>query len=146
MIISLDPSINDTGWAVGDNGKIIESGIIKTGGTKFSVAARLQKLHESIIHIRARHVCTDAVVEIPGSFTYARSQGQKPKNLASLAKLNMAIGAIMVSLAGCKIHTVLATEWKGNMSKAASCRFAKVSDHNRADAINLLRWFEHANS
>lgn len=147
MLISIDPSINDTGWAVGENGKIVESGVIKTGGSNFSVASRLQKLHESIIHIRARHVCSGAVVEVPGSFTYARSaHGQKPLNAPAMAKLNMAVGAVLVSLAGCKIHTVIASEWKGSMTKEMSCRLAGVKDHNEADGINLLRWFEHANS
>lgn len=143
MIISIDPSINNTGWAVGEKGNIIESGVIKTGGSKISVPARLQKLHESIIHIRTRHICTDAVVEIPDSFTYTRSAyGQKPLNSAALAKLNMAIGAILVSLTGCKVHLIKAHEWKGHMSKEQSCRLAGVKSHDEADAIMLLRWFE----
>lgn len=143
MIISFDPSINVTGWAVGERGQITESGVIKTGGHKISVPARLQKLHESIIHIRTRHVCIDAVVEVPGSFTYARSaRGQKSLNAASIALLNQAVGVVLVSLSGCKIHLVVANEWKGKMTKEMSCRAAGVKDHNEADAINLLKWFE----
>ena len=143
MIIALDPSINNTGYAVGDNGKVIESGVIKTGGSKISVAERLQKLHHHLIAIRARHTCTDAVVEVPGSFTYARSaHGQKPLNAAAIAKLNMAIGAVLVSLAGCKVHLVEASKWKGNMGKETAKRLAKVNDDNEADALLLLKWFE----
>lgn len=142
MILAVDPSINETGWAVGDGGGIVESGVIKTGGASKSISARLVLLRDSIVGIRNRHICVDAVIEVPGTFTYARSaRGQKPLNAAAIAKLNMAIGVVYLSVAGCSIHEVIASQWKGKLTKEAACRLTGEKNHNIADAILLLQWF-----
>jgi len=142
VIIAIDPSINETGWAVGDGGGIVESGVIRTRPAGKSVPKRLVLLRDCIIGIRNRHVCTDAVVEVPGSFTYARSaRGGKPLNAAAIAKLNMAIGVVFISVDGCTIHEVVASQWKGKMNKEQANLITGKSNNNESDAILLLQWF-----
>lgn len=150
MLIAIDPSINETGWAFGDGELPAASGVIRTkGGTD---ADKLQDLHVELMDVIGRCLETlpewvkvpdiRVVVEVPESFTYGRScRHGKAMNAASLMKLSRAIGVILQT---CRKNHARVEEapasWKAGAGKRQVQAMTGCSNHNEADAVMLYRW------
>jgi Holliday junction resolvasome RuvABC endonuclease subunit len=165
-LLAIDPSINETGWAVAEGQNIVASGVLRAVKHEnnqtlpsriLACAERLDKLikeHEGLGLI---------VIEISGKLTYqryrnqTRGQGIDLKG-DSLHKLSMAVGAyvIMASLNGIPVVAVEAIRWKSfyrdgrkmpdkeDMKRMASqLTGIKITDHNQADAIVMGSWSTH---
>ena len=137
--LSLDPSINTTGFAVSRAGEIISSGVIKTKGKTdaeklHSLFAQLQNLHE-------KHNFSEVVLEVTDYLVYnnRKSITGKPLNIKSLCKLNKAIGIIELF---CVLNQIKLTEltpkqWKRNLPKSVVCALVQKKNHNEAEAVLL---------
>ena len=153
MILAIDPSINNTGWALLDAGKISQWGVIKTS-KKGSIVERLSELYEGIASILNGEVpgtIKKAFVEVPGGFSYQRSSGASgnPLNMQSLLTLSEAVGCICTVLTrhGIEVMRVLATQWKAKRTKEleqsiASSIVGRKVTHDEADAILLAIYCE----
>lgn len=151
MILIIDPSINRTGYAVFDmsgSSSIITSGVIRSLGEG---SDRLGSLHQQVKVIIEQHGVTHAVVEIPASYSYSRSQSKwsgKGMNQAALHILNRAIGAILAALSVADIETVEVApqQWKGRRGKGidkliAQQQTGRMVTSDEADAIGLGLWY-----
>ncbi len=146
MILAIDPSINNIGWAFGAGELPAESGVIRTKGS-----CDPEKLEDLAIELRdvldrakieAAGVLSVAV-EVPEGFTYGRStRNGKALNARSLMTLSRAIGAILLTLRkhDCAILEVPAS-WKGMAGKKMVQAVTGKTNHNEADAVLLYRWF-----
>ena len=155
MILALDPSLNHIGWAIIEDGKVDDSGVINIKGDTL-----VEKLSTIRVELWTRFKGTgvaDTVVEIPGKITYARSaRGGKALNTDSMHKLCMATGVIIAELSrlGYEVETAVADEWKRNFSRrqfAAGKDFflaaakqitgREIKTDHEADAICLGWWW-----
>ena len=149
MILAVDPSINNTGWAVVDSGQIKDVGVIKVKG---SDVKRIYDLGEAITRLLMLNEIDVAVVEIPEAFSYNRSTSAwtgKGLNQKSLQKLNWAIGAITYALRRWDVEVILisATKWKGRRTKKLDKAVAeqvvgRSLSADEADAVLLALWAE----
>lgn len=149
MILAIDPSINNTGWAIYRSGGLFLSGVVKTQGE--TVVEKLQSLYHQVRNEALCHDIKKAIIEIPGSFSYARSTGRygKALNQSAIGKLNMAIGVIMLACAEWKVEvdTVEAHVWKTRRSKKLDTSIARSLTGKKvladeADAILLGMWYQ----
>ena len=148
MFLTIDPSINETGWAYGTGDIPKESGVIRTKGD--TDADKLHDLYLELMDIMDR--CLEcgadpssiiAVVEVPESFTYGRSaRNGKTLNASSMMKLSRAIGVILHT---CKKNHLQVEEvpasWKGMAGKKTVQAITGKTNHNEADAVMLYRWY-----
>lgn len=153
MIIAIDSSINNVGYAMGENGKILASGVIRSKGEGWS---RLYELAEGLKREIGRKdlpIVRTAIVEIPGTFAYARSADNAGKGLnqAAMQKLNIACGALILTLQcwGAEVETIQAHEWKGSGKTArpkkldqmlAAQHIGRKCGNDEADAVMLCVW------
>lgn len=146
MILALDSSINKTGYCVLDGDTIAGSGVIRTKGV--TVAQKQAELCGGIKKLLGRKEwrLKFAVVEIPASIPYSRTQGRggRVMNLDALLKLSRAVGVITHTLSECGVivYEVTPQDWKGNTQKCwdnlwvAQKIGRKVTD-DESDAIAL---------
>lgn len=140
-VLSIDPSIRNTGWAHFRNGEKQGSGVIRTQGT--DDFARIRSIVGAVMLLIPAGGC-DVVIEVPPAFTYARSaRGNKGLNGASMQKLNWAVGATIAaaSLRSSSVHRVSPAEWKGRRSKAWDQAISGKKSSDEADAIGLGEWW-----
>lgn len=151
LIISFDPSINNTGYALGQDSKILNSGVIKTKVEDgWGRLAQLSQGIKKTIGKKGNKVPELAIVEIPGTFTYARTANYKGKSLnqMQMQKLNMAVGVVLLTLTdwGIPFEVVEAHLWKGGRHKEMDMLLARqhtgkqTITHDEADAIMLCVW------
>lgn len=150
MLISLDPSLNKTGYAISDGVNILTSGVIRSRADgEIDKLLELSRGLKDVIGGRDIPAVQSAIVEVPGSFSYARSTGKSGKgvNHSSLGKLNMAIGALCLTLKlwGIEVQTVEAHRWKGKRSKdldkaIAATYIGRPCGPDEADAVMLMVW------
>lgn len=134
--IAIDPSINEVGWAT-DSG----SGVIRSKGD--GDIKKIASICEKLLTVLETVEPGTAIVEVPGSFTYSRSErGGKAMNTDSMGKLNRATGAIIAVLIldGVEVITVAADQWKGKLGKGQARMITGKKNHNEADAVLLLGW------
>jgi Holliday junction resolvasome RuvABC endonuclease subunit len=145
MMIAIDPSIDNTGYALYDERGQEVSGVIRTKGSDH--AEKLIYLRRAIGEIIAEyyHIKT-AFVEAPlEGFSYNKYSSEdsgKSKNIEGLVVNGMAVGVILASLSdrGVKqIYEILPTEWKGGLSKGMAMSQTGKKSHDEADALMLLR-------
>ena len=155
MLLAIDPSLNHIGWAIIEDGKVSESGVINARGN--TLVAKLSAIRVELLVKFTQRDFTTAVVEIPGKITYARSaRGGKALNTDSMHKLCMATGVIIAELSrlGYEVETAVADEWKRNFSRrqfaagkdfflAAAKQIAgrEIKTDHEADAICLGWWW-----
>ena len=156
MLLAIDPSLNHVGWAIIEDGKVDESGVINVRGE--NIPDKLSDIRLALATKFRERDFSAVVVEVPGKITYARStRGGKALNQDSMFKLCMATGVIIAetSRLGYEVETAVADEWKRNFSRrqfAAGKDFfmaaakqivgrAIKTDHE-ADAICLGWWWE----
>lgn len=153
MILSLDTSLNNTGYAIfDDKGKLIEYGVLKSKGAETWI--KTHSTNMQISALMAKYDIDTVVVEQPGHKSYARykkSSSGNPVNAESMAKNNMAFGAITNHLYSInhqlKIIPVIASTWKGKRSKeidkllASQIAGVKIKNSDIADAITLCDWY-----
>jgi crossover junction endodeoxyribonuclease RuvC len=89
MILGIDPGLENTGWAVVEEEKLVECGVILTS-TKQKSAERLEKIYNELEGIIKKYKVTEMALE---SLFFA-------KNARSAIKVSEAIG--VVRLAGVK--------------------------------------------
>lgn len=125
MIFAVDPSINDIGFSLfGNDGRYDVSGVIHSKGeTDVTKLLSIQSLLKKTIAIFPEEK-TIFVIEIPSSFSFGRSTNKttgKAMNQNALAKLNKAIGVIIVTVLGFScvkdIYEIPVSEWKGTRGK-----------------------------
>lgn len=144
-ILSLDPSINETGWALGCGPEPQFSGVIKTKGQ--SHTEKLTCLRNGLREILGKKehpIALRALIETPEGFTYARSAGWAGKGLnqKSLMILSRAIGVLAVECSewGMSVTEIPPT-WKTGVNKALAKGLTGKTNHNEADAVLLYRWY-----
>ena len=149
MLLSIDPSIVNCGYAVLDGLKVITSGVIKPDPKKH-MALRLLELQTEINMIMGHkdYRISHAVVEVKSSFSYKRStstRSGKGMNQAALHINSYAIGAILATIANWGIvpEMIEATAWKGGRSKKLDQIIAKqylggrIATTDEADSVVL---------
>jgi len=151
MYLALDPSLNKTGYAIYSEAGLIDSGVIRTP-QQGSVLEKQTALKAKLRHILGskERAIKQAIVEIPASIPYTRTQGRGGKliNLDALLKLSRAVGVLTQTLTdwGVSVYEVTPQRWKGNRVKgwdqlaAAQMLGRKVTD-DEADAIALGVYF-----
>lgn len=145
QIIAIDPSYRDLGWATMKDGKELSGHIEPIGDTP------AERLNNLCVELKRVILAPDMpfphklVVELPGAFSYARSQSKwtgKSLNQSSLQKLNLAIGTIFGVAQGMSIEVEFVdVTWKGKMNKGIAQSITGKKNHNEADAVLLLRWY-----
>ena len=141
FVLSIDPSIRNTGWAQFRGDEKQGSGVIRTQGT--DDFARIRSIVDAVMLLIPSGGC-DVVVEVPPAFTYARSaRGGKGLNAASMQKLNWVVGAICTaaSLRSSSVHSVSPAEWKGRRNKAWDKAISGKRSSDEADAIGIGEWW-----
>ena len=151
--IGIDPSLNQTGWAVADKEQITASGVIKTQGG--SIPEKLWRLRTVLMTLLLSHNPDQAIIEIQDSFgSYFKRQNRltgKGLNQSALNKQNWGIGALLACLyeyyALSKRHDCIemltTTQWKGRMQKGQAKLLAsnickrEIKNDNEAEAILL---------
>ena len=141
--LTLDPSINETGWAT-DAQAGGASGVIKTHGK--TDAEKLLSLSEGLQTLCVSFQPHVVVVEVPAAFTYTRSQNKwsgKGMNTEALLKLSRAVGVcLLIAKANAReVIEIKAHEWKGRAGKDVARLITGKKNHNEADAVMLLQWF-----
>lgn len=143
-IIAIDPSIVSTGYAVYTGGELVSSGVIRT--PDLLDHARVAHIVQKVWFIALKYPSVSLVIEVPDSFSYARSQRNgKPLNQGSLQKLNWVIGGLFVlpsvwANAG-HIHSVTPRQWKGSRSKHIDQLATGIKQKDEADAVALGLWW-----
>lgn len=125
MILALDPSLNKTGYCIMDSqtGAIMESGVLRTDrdASVIGKQSELEAKLEAILRRMTPKAWRFAIVEIPASHAYRRTQGRGGQitNLDALLKLFRAIGVLTITLSRSKfkIYEVTPQTWKGNRKK-----------------------------
>ena len=141
MTISLDPSINNTGFAIFKDKLLIQSGTIKTPSAlepQSKIGCIVATLHEMLSRIDA------VVLEVPRSFTYGRSsRGGKGLNATSMQKLNWVVGSIIAvaRICECRLHTIPPDKWKGRRSKKWDQIATGISNPDEADSVAMGQWW-----
>ena len=138
--LSLDPSINTTGFAISKNEKIITSGVIRTRGK--TDAEKLHSLFVKLQSLNKKYNFSEVILEVTDFYIYQNRKNPitgKPLNIKSLCKLNKAIGIIELF---CSLHQIKLTEltpgqWKRNLPKSVICSLTKIKNHNEAEAVLL---------
>ncbi|MFA6603133.1 MAG: crossover junction endodeoxyribonuclease RuvC [Candidatus Shapirobacteria bacterium] len=88
MILGIDPGVANVGWAVVNDGVMIEGGVIVTG-VKIDSGLRLKKIKEELVEILKKYDIKAAGIE---SLFFA-------KNAKSAIKVAEAIGVIKLTIA-----------------------------------------------
>jgi crossover junction endodeoxyribonuclease RuvC len=88
MLLGIDPGVADVGWAVVNDGVMIEGGVIVTG-VKIDSGLRLKKIKEELVEILKKYDIKAAGIE---SLFFA-------KNAKSAIKVAEAIGVIKLTIA-----------------------------------------------
>jgi len=151
-LISLDPSIATTGYAI-FRGRSLESHgtlRIKRDG---EVPERLFRLTEALRDVLdgVNGGVTQAVIEDMPTITYGRSAGNRGKtlNMSALLKLSMATGALSVALLtrGIPVKGIGVMQWKGRQRGKGRTQEqvrliygVKVNDHV-ADAVMIGHYY-----
>lgn len=150
--IGLDPSINNTGFAVFiNNKKLIDHGVIKTKSSGASTDdERLIVLNNYVTNIIHKYaleydVRFENILVVIEDFQLRKEDATKDRNFDNLKKLCYAIGAC---IGGCvyggEVVMVKPLKWKGTVSKEQTQKqvgmlygIGKVN-HNSADAIMMV--------
>lgn len=157
MIIAIDPSLNNTGYAIYQDSRLIQSGVIRPQGKEELPKLRnLAHILKTILgHGGLPQQIRSAIVEYPANFTYSKvKSGQKSLNIKDMYKLNRATGVIISVLNqwGILIETIEANKWKAGRAKGIDKAVAgniaswEIKNDNEADAIVLGQWFLERNS
>lgn len=145
MILSIDPSIGNVGFAVwSPDGNLLKYGLIKTSPKK-NIASRLHEISSEIHEICSTNRIRTLVIEQPPYFT------RKNTNVESLMKLSHAFGAIESAfyLSGGELAiNVEPNSWKGRGTKKTQTQFLVKSiyhitgvRHDVYDAIGIGHWY-----
>lgn len=148
-LLSIDPSLNFSGYAFFEGKQLKESGTIRSKGT--SLGEKLGSLVKGIpMTPWSEGTYLDvALIELPPKFTYNRSaKFGKAMNQAAMNKLHMAIGGFAAYFAtvGVKVEFIEVGVWKGRQSKEVTISNVKTlygveaNDHV-CDAIMLGHFF-----
>ena len=158
-ILSLDPSLTCTGYAIGDlrNGSgidVTEVGKIKSAVRARDVERRVDSITDQLSKLIARRIIPSdlppvVVIELPSSRKMERHKGGG----AGLANYGMLVGhvrQICMSLVG-NVVSVKSDYWTGGRSKEKryknACRYykslPKIKDpgYDVSDAVSLLVWW-----
>jgi len=143
-VIALDPSLNETGWAVRSDLGYELSGVFRTHGENDS--EKLFELCQGLDAVLAETSPERAIVEVAEGFTYSRSfsvRSGKAKNARSIYKNGKAVGAIigLLMMRGVEVVEIGATFWKGKLTKKLSMAISGKANHNESDALLFLRWY-----
>ncbi|MCC7202426.1 MAG: hypothetical protein IT393_07195 [Nitrospirae bacterium] len=149
--ISIDPSINTTGYAVFTDGELIRSGVIRTPDIPgyMRVAHIMKEMWSIALKSTAAgrgYSKTALVIEVPDSFSYQRSQRNgRSLNQGSLQKLNWVIGGLY-ALSGVwanagTIYSVTPRQWKGNRNKEWDQIATGIKQKDESDAVALGQWW-----
>lgn len=88
-VMAVDPSINNIGWAIADNGNIIDSGLIKTKGK--TNGEKLSYLYDALIRISRYFAVDKPLKKAYIDKTLYKGLGKSIQNIFKFAK---AIGFI----------------------------------------------------
>ncbi len=169
IILGIDPSINETGWAVIDTTRILDAGQA-VSQMKCNVIAhgvwcpkakdpyeRLEKLCSTLdTKLTINPSITDIVIETTSGKLAGRLKGTN----ANMLLYPVAVGGLVVQawdyrddledqgFTGPRVHLVLENFWTDGVSKnkrhAATCAefgLPKKTNHNAVDAIGLGAWW-----
>jgi len=137
-IVAIDPSINNIGIAIDHDGKLNCFTIHSKGRTDIEKARYIaNKIIENFVFSIGHY---DIYLETPDSWT------RSGKNVQSLMKLSMSIGAIIGALRDFDIHCIPVSKWKGTehkmtpeLFKAMYPDWPAINEHER-DAVGLLNY------
>ncbi len=143
-IIAIDPSIVSAGYAVYADGELVLSGVIRT--PDLPDYARVAHVIQKVWSIALKYPSVSLVIEVPDSFSYARSQRNgKALNQGSLQKLNWVIGGLYAMSAvwanAGHIYSVSPRQWKGNRPKYFDQCVTGKKQKDESDAVALGQWW-----
>lgn len=156
IVLAIDSSINNIGYAVLDDALPIDKARIASGTLKIPHVSETEKVREIFVAIKERikrYKCQEAVIEKAEHFSYARSTNPygRGKNRESLRLNTMAVGIISTTCQseGMKITLVTPTEWKGKQPKEVTriwvndvfgLRLQK-KNYDESDALKIGAWY-----
>ena len=153
-ILSIDPSITCTGWAISDGAKVLSVGKIRTNPA-FTLPERVWQIMNEFSMMETREILKvkSIIIEIPsGHVNHSRNKGSG----AGLSIYGFAVGAIWQWLRygyGEQVHCVPESEWIGPRNRLKERRkqlaamyypeYRKLKDAGGdiADAICLGQWW-----
>lgn len=156
IVLSIDSSISNIGWAVLDDTETVGSKMLKGSGTlkipNLKMASKAKKIMDGITSLIDQYDTEVAVIERPMSFTYARtSRYTRSLNQSAMAKNNIAVGIISATCIGrgLETHYMSAQDWKGKQPKEVTIQAVNIlfgttitkSKHDEADAIKMGQVF-----
>lgn len=142
MILSVDPSISNFGWALGKEGEILDSGHKRTY-SKYPLVERVLTIREFMVDLSEEHNLTTLVCEGVDKPRYHMTHG-----VSTFWKLGLSVGVFFSFQEWDDAYLLTPDEWKGKTSKSETLLLAKslvdweIKDGNEADAIGLLNYFQ----
>ena len=138
-LLSVDPGLSATGWALWHDGSLVCCGLVRAfGGTD---AERSAVVGAGLILRTAALECGAArtLVELPQIYRAVKAKGD-PNDVVRVAAL---VGWIEASFPRAVHERASPHDWKGTIPKARRLRDYVVHERN-AKALGLcyLRWFE----
>ena len=148
-ILVVDPSINSCGVAYFDEGRFVDTQIIRSRGASFD--DRLASLFDQFREAANERIVNLAVIERPDEWTRTNrpeSQHGRSINTGDLMKLAAAVGTIHAAFQAEDIQVVSPTvaTWKGMGSKADTAirvelmTGVRITNNHEADAAGLGLW------
>ncbi len=108
-VLSIDPSIGSTssspGWAYYQAGKLIDSGVIHTGGSHLELWQRARRLGDSL-----RALCSEYKVDVLIYEDIPATSGFNQNAIASLLK---AVGVVLSCTTSSHVLGIHPASWKG---------------------------------
>lgn len=141
MILAIDPSISDLGWAVGDKEDIYDYGHKRTY-SRWDLDRRAKEIQDEIKEKIDEYAVDTILYEMPKSFRHNKTRG-----IETWLKFGVSLGAFL-TIEGVQTQQVSPQKWKGSQSKEDTKLLTKnvigeeISNHNASDACGILIWWQ----
>lgn len=155
ILLAIDSSIANIGYAVFDDSYPIDKARIASGTLRIPKMDETEKVREIFIVIKElinRYNCQEAIIEKPERFSYGRSTNLygRGKNLESLRLNNLAVGIISGTCQSEDLKIVFVTprEWKGKQPKEVTRMWVndlfglqlEKKNYDESDALKIGAW------
>ena len=141
-ILCIDPATKHMGWAIFEDGNLVDSGHRKANGKDW-----LQNMDQQLDFLYEFDDLDKVVIELPEAWG---SSDRSVAAMNSVLKLSVLVGAIRYMFAieaGIAVELVTVRQWKGQVPKEVTIRRIRKHwgwtgrDHNEADAVGIGDWY-----
>lgn len=142
MLLTIDPSISDLGWAVGqENGNLNDFGHFRTY-SEWSLERRVQTIQEEIQNLVDEWDVDLIIYEWPEAFRYSHGT----QGVQTFLRMGLAFGAFL-TIRDIEFEQVTPREWKGQQKKEETKLLVNnrydvdIKNSNSADAVGLYDYW-----